>query len=94
MPLSHENYRTYTSATKNTYSLVGQVCIKFGAVGPVFIYKTVDSTYHTMKFLKILDLNFMVLSSNDVHVIDKKMTDYTNFKKNLTFFADCKLQYS
>ena len=44
---------------KNTYSLVGQVGIKFGASGPVFIYKTVDSTFHTMKFQKILDLNFI-----------------------------------
>ena len=43
---------------KNPYSLVGQVCIKFGAVGPVLLIKW--STLHTIKFLKILDLNSIV----------------------------------
>ena len=30
--------------TLNTYRLDGQVCIKFGAVVPLFIYKMVDNT--------------------------------------------------
>ena len=52
---------------ETTYCLDGQVCINFGVVDPLFIYKMVD---YTMKFLPSLTF-FLVRNSTALSIVSR-----------------------
>ena len=61
------------------YRFDDQDCIKFGVVGPVFIYKMVDNTAQKIQ---------SPCSEQVLWAIGLSWTDSTNFNSNLTVYAD------